>query len=80
MNLYRKEGISIDIAGLDAALSTVQSYDSSSSVSTGSLAYAVGVKMLDQSMEMNEAMNQQMVQMMENSVTPNLGGNIDTYV
>lgn len=70
----------MELTGMDAALSTLQGYDNSSSVSTGSLAYAVGVKMLDQNMEMSEAMNQQMIKMMENSVTPNLGGNIDTYV
>ena len=37
----------------------------------------VGIKMLDKTMEMADTMNQSMVKMMENSVAPHLGGNID---
>lgn len=66
--------------GLNAALSTVTGYDSTSSVSSASLAYTVGVEMLGKSMEASEAMSEGMVKMMENSVTPNLGGNIDINV
>lgn len=42
-----------------------------------SLTGAVILKMLDKTMEMADTMNQSMVKMMENSVTPHLGGNID---
>ena len=49
------------------------------SVSQGSLAYAVGTAILSNQLEMNEALNASMIQMMEQSVTPHLGGNIDVY-
>lgn len=70
----------MDLAGLDVALGTVSQYDSTSSLSSTSLAYTVGVEMLDKSMELNQTLSDGMVKMMENSVTPYLGGNIDTYV
>lgn len=76
----RKVGMQMDLAGLDVALGTVSQYDSTSSVSSTSLAYTVGVEMLDKSMELNQTLSDGMVKMMENSVTPYLGGNIDTYV
>lgn len=52
----------------------------SANPSPNSIAGAVSIKMLDQTMEMSEEMNSEMIKMMENSVTPHLGGNIDTYV
>lgn len=67
----------MDIAAVSSALSAVQSYGS---YSTGSLAQAVSIKMLDNTMEMNEAMNSQLISMMEQSVTPNLGGNVDIRI
>ena len=67
----------MDIASVSSALSAVQSYGP---YATGSVAQAVSVEMLDQAMEMNEAMNSQMISMMEQSVNPNLGGNIDIRV
>ena len=67
----------MDIAAISSALSAVQSYGS---FSTGSLAQAVSIKMLDNTMEMSEAMNAQLVSMMEQSVNPNVGGNIDIRV
>ena len=67
----------MEIAAVSSALSAVQSYGS---YSTGSLAQAVSIKMLDQTMEMNESMNSQLISMMEQSVTPHLGGNIDLRV
>lgn len=70
----------MDLTSLDASLSVLSGYDATSSVSTGSLAYAVGVSMLDMNMELMETMNQQLMQSMEHSVTPHLGSNIDTYV
>ena len=67
----------MDIAAVSSALSAVNSY---APTSIGSVAQAVSVEMLDQTMEMNEAMNSQLVSLMEQSVTPHLGGNIDLRV
>ncbi len=67
----------MDIAAVSSALMAVQSYGPYAS---GSLAQAVSVKMLDNAMEMNETINAQLVSMMEQSVNPNLGGNIDIRV
>ena len=67
----------MEIAPVSSALSAVNSY---APTSIGSVAQAVSVEMLDQSMEMNEAMNSQLVSLMEQSVTPHLGGNIDLRV
>jgi len=64
----------MDITAVSSALSAV------SSSSAGTLAEAVSVKMLDQAMEMNEAMNSQLITLMEQSVTPHLGGNIDVRI
>ena len=67
----------MDIAAVSSALSAVQSYGS---YATGSLAQVASIKMLDNTMEMSEAMNAQLISMMEQSVNPNLGGNIDIRV
>lgn len=67
----------MDIAAVSSALSAVGSYGISS---IGSVPQAVSVEMLDNAMETNEAMSSQMIKMMEQSVTPNLGGNIDIRV
>lgn len=67
----------MNIGAVSSALSVVQSYGP---YATGSLSQAVSIKMLDQTMEMSEAMNTQLVSMMEQSVNPNLGGNIDIRV
>ena len=67
----------MDIAAVSSALSAVQSYGA---YSTGSLAQAVSIKMLDNTMEMSEAMNAQLVSMMEQSVNPNVGGNVDIRI
>ena len=67
----------MDIAAVSSALSAVQSYGT---YSTGSLAQAVSIKMLDNTMEMSESINAQLVSMMEQSVAPNLGGNIDIRI
>lgn len=70
----------MDFSNLDMALSTLSAYDASSSVSSASLAYAVGTEILSQSIDMTETLGTSMVQMMERSVTPELGGTIDVYV
>lgn len=67
----------MDIAAVSSALNVVQSYGPTA---TGSLAQAVSVKMLDNAMEVNESMNAQLISMMEQSVNPNLGKNIDIRV
>ena len=64
----------MDIANVGFALGSV------SSSASGSLQESVSVAMLDKTMELNETMNTEMIQAMERSVTPNLGGNIDLYV
>lgn len=67
----------MDIAAVSSALSAVNSY---APTSIGSVAQAVSVEMLDQAMDMNEAMNSQLISLMEQSVMPNLGGNIDIRI
>lgn len=69
----------MDLSNMSGSLSTLTGYDASS-VNPGSLAYAVGAAVLGQSIDANEEMGAAMVQMMEHSVTPELGGNIDLYV
>lgn len=65
----------MDITGVDFALNMVSAYSSSSSIMS-----QVSVAMLDKSMELNTQLNTEMVQALEQSVTPHLGGNIDVYV
>lgn len=67
----------MEIGAVSSALSAVNSYAPSS---IGSVAQTISVEMLDQAMEMNEAMNSQLISLMENSVTPHIGGNIDLRV
>ena len=67
----------MNIGALSSALSAVNTYGT---YSTGSLAQVASVKMLDKAMENTEALNAQMIKMMEQSVNPNLGGNIDISV
>lgn len=69
----------MDVANLDAALSTLTTYDATS-VNPGSLAYAVGAAVLGQSLELSQEMGASMIQMMEHSVEPHIGGNIDLYI
>lgn len=65
----------MDLMNVNSALSAAQSYSSVNSVSS-----AVSVKMLDKALDMNESLNDSMLKMMENSVTPYLGGNFDMSV
>ena len=65
----------MEIGTVSSALSAVNSYDS-----TQNVAYMASVMMLDQAMELNEAMNTQMLKMMEQSVNPHLSGNIDISI
>ena len=70
----------MDFTNIDLALGTLTAYDASSSVSSASLAYAVGTEILSQSLDMTQEMGASMIQMLERSVTPELGGNVDVYV
>ena len=46
----------MDFSNVDLALGTLTAYDSGSSVSSGSLAYAVGTAVLSQSMDLTQQM------------------------
>ena len=80
-NIYIKEcvtiskgGIGMEIASLNSALSLYEATPSDS------LASVTSLEMLDNAMELNEQMSQDMIKMMENSVTPHLGSNIDISI
>ena len=64
----------MDLFGISSALSAVQA-----NPQTNTLGGAVSMKMLSNSLDTSEQMGADMVRMMENSVTPYLGSNIDTY-
>ena len=64
----------MNIGNVSSALSAINASEPSS------LMESVGVKMLDKSLDSSVSMNDSMIRMMENSVTPYLGGNIDVSV
>lgn len=64
----------MDMMNISSALSAVSASEPSS------LMESVGVKMLDKTLDASSSMNDSMIRMMENSVTPYLGGNIDISV
>lgn len=64
----------MDIANVGSALLAVGSSD------PGSISGAVSLKMLENAMDSNESMSASLSKMMENSVYPHLGGNIDVSV
>ena len=64
----------MDISSISSALLSVNSSD------PGSLANAVSIKMLDNAISSNESLGVGLAKMMENSVYPNLGSNIDVSV
>lgn len=70
----------MDITGVGFALNTVSSYNIGSSTSTAALPEMVSVAMLDKTMELNQQLNTEMIQALEHSVTPHLGGNVDVYI
>lgn len=65
----------MNIMNVNSALSAVQTADSSNSVSS-----AVSMEMLDQTLDMSQVMNDSLIKMMENSVTPHLGSNFDMSI
>ena len=70
----------MDIGSMTPELDTLNAYDADSSVSPASLAYAVSPELLSQQLDMTQEMGAAMIQMMERSVTPELGGTIDVYI
>ncbi len=62
----------MEIAGVSSALSAVNASSPNQPVQS-----AVSMKMLDNTIELNEQLNKSMVQMMERSVNPAVGGHID---
>lgn len=64
----------MEITALDSALSLYEA------APENSLSSATSLKMLDSTMELSQQMSQEMIKMMENSVTPYLGGNIDVSI
>ena len=64
----------MNIGNVSSALSAINASEPSS------LMESVGVKMLDKSLDASVSMNDSMIRMMEKSVTPYLGGNIDVSV
>lgn len=64
----------MDISSINSALGTIEAYSAASTMGQ------VGLAMLDKSLEQNDEMNQSMIQMMERSVNPAIGGNFDMSV
>lgn len=64
----------MNITGLDAALSAV------SAQTPMSIQEDVSVAVLGNALDMTQTIGTEMIQMMEHSVAPNLGSNIDIYI
>lgn len=64
----------MNIGNENSALSAINASEPSS------LMESVGMKMLDKTLDTSASMNDSIIRMMENSVTPYLGGNIDVSV
>lgn len=64
----------MNIGNVNSALSAINTSEPSS------LMESVGMKMLDKTLDTSTSMNDSIIRMMENSVTPYLGGNIDVSV
>ncbi|MBR4026331.1 MAG: YjfB family protein [Lachnospiraceae bacterium] len=64
----------MDITDVSSALSSL------TTAATGSVAQQVSIEMLDQTMELTESMNTQLVQLMEQSVNPHIGGNLNLFI
>lgn len=65
----------MDISSLSSALSAVQLTEAMNTMPS-----ATSVAMLDKSLDMSSQMGDSMIKMMENSVTPHIGGNFDMSV
>ena len=64
----------MDISSINAALGSVKANSATSTMGQ------VGMAMLDKSLELNDEMNKSMIQMMERSVNPAIGGNFDMSI
>lgn len=64
----------MNIGNAGSALSAINASE------PASLMESVSVKMLDKALDTSASMNDSMIRMMENSVTPHIGGNIDLSV
>lgn len=64
----------MEIGATSAALAAV------TAAKPGTYTQAASMAMLDNTIELNEAMAQSTIKMMENSVTPHIGSNIDIFV
>ena len=64
----------MDIANVNSALSAVRTAEPSS------MSSAVSLQMLDKTLDMHESMSAGLAKMMEMSVNPHIGGNIDLSV
>lgn len=64
----------MNIGNVNSALSAINASEPSS------LMESVGMKMLDKTLDTSASMNDSIIRMMESSVTPYLGGNIDVSV
>lgn len=64
----------MDISLINATLGSVEANSATSTMGQ------VGMAMLDKSLELNDEMNKSMIQMMERSVNPAIGGNFDMYI
>lgn len=64
----------MEIGAVSSALSAV------SASKPGSIANEASMAMLEKTMDQNEVMAQSTIQMMENSVTPHIGGNFDMSI
>lgn len=64
----------MNIGNANSALSAINASEPSS------LMESVGMKILDKTLDTSASMNDSIIRMMENSVTPYLGGNIDVSV
>ena len=64
----------MNIGNVNSALSSINASEPSS------LMESVGMKMLNKTLDTSVSMNDSIIRMMENSVTPYLGGNIDVSV
>ncbi len=64
----------MEIAAVNSALSAV------SSATPGTYVQAASMEMLNNTLELNDTLAQSTIKMMENSVTPYLGGSIDVSI
>lgn len=64
----------MDISSINAALGSVEANSATSTMGQ------VGMAMLDKSLELNDEINKSMIQMMELSVNPAIGGNFDMSI